>query len=1438
MALPPAVYGAFYYGETYYGYQPGLPVSTTWDVFDFCYPTEFAMVALLAYPEVTPKRYGGGKTWFNVDNDYCMLSDDDADSGFRIDTPVPHTTYSLQFSILPTLLPEDFSSLVDQRVFVGVFNQYGKTVGLLLSEEGGIALAESGTGSYTTFADSADIFAEGADYYIFRVTVNETDNRANLYVTRKDVFAATGVHELRYTFTPLSTPAGETDNVRFEIHGTAADNVQICLDCLRLSSSEVIANRRPVAVIDDDKAIVLEQYASFDGRSSYDPDTPPASLSWWWALTSVPDTSAFKLTGTGTTPADASGYTNVITGAAGTFDGVLEGDLLIGDLDTSLIMRVADDGSWIAVNNDVMAAGSSPSWEIISQSAWGGSRLTGSTMIDVLERRTTPPGLPSDGDAYLIIATATGLWATHEGEIATWSASGGVWNFQTLASGLLVFVIDEKDAYRTAGSGIWSLGDPKGWELDYWEGRTSAIGVVLGDVVGLYDIELIVCDGVRDSLASVALLNVYETNVPLGLTPDLSFIWNYLSDFWSIVDGRDKVETFWSASAQLCTDELMKLWQHGYSKSLMDIQRTFQRRWLNFDPWYEETNYEGNPATIENDVDAAGYASAPTPVSSDVDAERTYVLDSGAMPSDVTDSHYLVLEGLAYKIARTSGDNIITSDILPTTDRPNYWMIRPSVTSKSSNFSSLAVTVGDLAVFEVRDENGALDDVSGYVWGVRGSVLIFDDTSVVSYLNDDDYTVRFKGVLRRSAIAVDETVVSMPRLQEVIALDRVDDAPDPLYENLDFRVEEVTTVEDATINTIQMTDSWFTQQLRGFSGYTDATNNDYFYDITVDFETTFGASADLRSYVLELDDGSRYRLYRVLSATQIELLDEGLTLSLTGQRWWIRSLDDPPDHLWAELTHLDNRQTIEDNFGGLISFTLDHLEERTDNLDYLSAVQGLWYYVWGPRTPFQTRIGSQIILGLPFAEVAGVITDIQSPFDATRDRILIQDADNSAITRSYLLPSSVGIADNPDTDTTYTLGDEVEQFAPLSEGVTVTDYIEDSEWLETYVGSFDLYEVQKMHTWGVLVSADVFDLTNLLFLVDYLKEYKPHYSDVFYAVLKDIDATTIDVADPLLIGPVVPSGYTFPSTWPLYEYPVTWADSPHELSRATITSHSPTTVPAVPLNASVAPFGGMHLSDVSGSVPDGWEGAWSTSPLGPYQSSSHAATISEGSFLFDDTDESGHYIHRFSDGATNLLSDGDMESTDNPGAGSSPWDVVDVGGMGLSFSAAKATAPPAVIHGGTRSLRITGVGTHHGVEQPLDGVGNHPGPYVLDENFQVGVRLWVRLVSGQAYFRILDQDAAQTVIAEWRHARNYDQWQQVTLHAWRVAAQVTNHLTLQILTGPAGGDFYVDDAAFYQKLMPWGQWGYDRAVAGRTGGYTVGGLPDDVCDIQIAIPFS
>lgn len=93
-----------------------------------------------------------------------------------------------------------------------------------------------------------------------------------------------------------------------------------------------------------------------------------------------------------------------------------------------------------------------PDWAAAMASPWNGENqakriLEAVARGSVLDRDlTAPPGTCDDGAAYLVDATATGLWATHDGDMAVAvgedAASG--WIFIPIASeGKLLYVEDE-----------------------------------------------------------------------------------------------------------------------------------------------------------------------------------------------------------------------------------------------------------------------------------------------------------------------------------------------------------------------------------------------------------------------------------------------------------------------------------------------------------------------------------------------------------------------------------------------------------------------------------------------------------------------------------------------------------------------------------------------------------------------------------------------------------------------------------------------------------------------------------------------------------------------------------------------------------------------------------------------------------------------------------
>jgi len=78
----------------------------------------------------------------------------------------------------------------------------------------------------------------------------------------------------------------------------------------------------------------------------------------------------------------------------------------------------------------------------------------------VLDLLATPPGSPADGDAYLVIATATGLWLSKEGKIAKYSSTTTNWTFSNVhKNGDEILDLDSGDGYRYDGA-AWVVTSP------------------------------------------------------------------------------------------------------------------------------------------------------------------------------------------------------------------------------------------------------------------------------------------------------------------------------------------------------------------------------------------------------------------------------------------------------------------------------------------------------------------------------------------------------------------------------------------------------------------------------------------------------------------------------------------------------------------------------------------------------------------------------------------------------------------------------------------------------------------------------------------------------------------------------------------------------------------------------------------------------------------
>ena len=661
---------------------------------------------------------------------------------------------------------------------------------------------------------------------------------------------------------------------------------------------------------------------------------------------------------------------------------------------------------------------------------------------------------------------------------------------------------------------------------------TSAVATFFPDVPGIYKFDLVVFDGQFPSEPATVISNVLESQIPKGCIPDLGFVWQYLSDFWKLVEDRERIQVLWEGMAQVAAAELFTLWQVDYSKSLRDVQRSFQRRWLHYD------------------------LKLPEPVPDLTVVRRMYggVISNVAIPTTVGGVQGTVLE--------------IASPVHATLQIP-FTMNNPytavllqqllQVKLKGADARYQVLVLGDssllllapfafqiganttLPIFDVGDFNVPAAGASGIRLSPRtylvdrslaGLDIQLNDLLVVGgegyrisrVVNDPSDTYRFQRVIVQTDLPIlPGTTWSIPSHVSSRFLS--------FYDGL------LTQGDVATFEVIDQSDNSMALLNVPVVGACAAEVTKLGVDLTgIDRFLSLPTLTAHLAYVLRRTHVPASPLVVDIPCLQehIKANDDGAVLrrnvdffieQFRGQNSirfvtaipgnpndvWEGGL--PAPRMWAEVTYLDNNPTIEANFGIPAGFTLDQLAELSTDLDYLSAVRGLWYsYLNGP-TLFNLRAGSQILLGLPFAEEAGVIQEIRTDFSPTQGRILIQDLSNTAIVRSYSFPSALPLEVNPTTKKVYAAGDKVAQLAPLVKGAEVLDYINSPTWFQGLLNQGSFFEVEKFHKFMVRIDSAAFSLSSLMFVMNFIRRVKPTYTFPLFVVHNKLPTADVSVTD-------------------------------------------------------------------------------------------------------------------------------------------------------------------------------------------------------------------------------------------------------------------------------------------------------------------------------------
>jgi len=1078
--------------------------------------------------------------------------------------------FTFEFWVRPEALPPNLNDLTKSLLFIAVFDKQDNAGGLLISREG-LAVVSAAGNSVMPISGSQNLFEEGGTPYAVRMVVDGVNNLMNLYITKESDLAIYG-HVLRYTTVAPASPASVLDQARIEVIGQPQSPVSVRIRAMRLHGGLLIPNKRPIAHPGQDQTASTDSMVQLDGTSSYDPEGQAVTCKWF--LTKAPTGSAYTIsgkegftTGAGVSVLKSSGSPWSATNAPG----LQPGDVLIVQdvkLEVSgfgwavdpLSKKYKRTGAFVDGELHVTTAG-------IPGGAGGATGL--SWVVLHQDLCFSGPSIPSTKGAGGFAVDdgmgASDVCTTLQDALAPWTAAGCPY----LQPGDLLVLDGATHVVSTSG---WVLNTVTGW---YYRGAgfdptkllvtTETIPVGAGmrwevlhmshafsdrdkpkvtwvpDVAGLYAFDLVVNDGELDSLPVETLVNVGEQKVPLGFVPNMDFLWRYLPDFWNMVEDKQIVEVFWGGMAQAITAILMTAWQLDYSKSIRDIPRLFQRRWVNYDTdFFEPPGLRKKQklrmvrGPIVGDVDLAAGAALDgktLQLSWDGWPAKTVTFSSVSQPSPTVTASEVV-----------SQINAAVGSVIASLE------VSGAVENLKLQYGGLLEVLGEgtangliLGAFAV--DTYIQNELRGVGQVDPGNSYLFDDTTGVGFsAASSNDILAFGGVGYLFKRSIGWTAELYDRIStstagswvlaptvELFSSDVEDaliSAGDIAYFNVEHKntgkmFEVACNVYGAAGHSIGFDAAPLYYATNGMFGDFYVWLHRVRRCVRIPVDATVKKIPRLQEVIL--DPPSVLQGYDDFN---IECAGDGGAIVFKEGLFDIEN--PPPEHLWAEVTYLDNSAAIEANFGDAVGLRADAYAAATSNGDYLSAVQGLWFSFFHGPTLFNMKLGVQVLLGLPFTEVAGTIEDINLNFKAQYARVLIRDKDDRTTVRSYLVPrtpvwesygeSPIGL--KPGTDRAFEVGDAVAAFQPLSRGVEVSDYISSPTWWKTFLPQEGFGELHKFFHFLVRADVDIFPVPNLLLAAGFIGEIRPGYTLEKLVALKRLPPTEIDTADTLTFAGV------------------------------------------------------------------------------------------------------------------------------------------------------------------------------------------------------------------------------------------------------------------------------------------------------------------------------
>ena len=1113
-----------------------LPTSTTWNLADFNESTIGGLLSLgpgdlTITPSVSP--------YFSYNTGFTILSADSRDGAvaqldFNVGIPA---RFTVEFEARFPSLPHNMGDLARRKLGVTVADDAGRGISVYFAATGLAVARVDDFGSVSALPDTANTVQEiGSEFRTVRIAVDSALGRAYVFISSD----TGGALELRYILPVEQTPPSVIDRFHVFAHGTATEPSALQLRTLRLAGDLVIPNYPPTASAGPDRVAPVGQSVRFDGRASYDVEGAP--LTYSWRVVDAPFGSQYAAENSGGSTVDdgdADGSTNTLSFAPGSLPAwVGPGDILLIAGLRHVIATVSNVGGSLTVTTESIPDNLSfRPFRVIRQSL----------LVDA--NTETPYALPdvqgiyrfeltvndgvSDSEPSEVLANIVGARTPFgvEPDVSfLWRALGDEWRF-----------VEGKEVFQEIWCGVAQIISGKlleAWQHHYNYSIRDAQRTFQRK--WLADRTLITEESPDTSSLSVryGLLRAsHEFDLGLPAAAGLTLIFEYLTADTATAAQTVSVTLTGNTLGQITSDINLALSAagiiaYGYAERRED----------------DAFRFDGLAGSTADDGDGDGYTA-------------TFSFTPSSLPAWVSTGDTLVVRGSRYTINTVNnpgGTLTVTAEEIPdnllSVSFRIYRMVRLGIKSAVRGFKILSTSTAAAAI-------GLPVDQYNYLTGVTGAAA----TDTTYYAGDG------VSLLEYSVSRYDLLVVNNG---QSLSIDRIlTESLDPLpgMRVLCFDVVPPDVTPEWSIPSVfrsSVVDYEYAGSYPGdlLKGESYDTSSDTVTDVSGYVVAQRGRqlAVNLNSFLGSMLDPSRYEI-RVLGVKRrkgiplandvlsIPRLQDKIPVGQTPTLWkentdyvleplyrdtsgaplpYLQFRDstfidpdlEPPDLLWAELTVFSNDPNVEDLFGRLTGFLRDDASNLPADFNYVAGVAGLMYAQQRGPSVFSVNVGAQILLGQPFAEVAGVIEEIRDDFSPLQGRMLIRDADGNTPTRSEIvrsyyytkdpldLSSSSGLAVNPDTTLPWAESDSIDQFEPIGAGVDIVDLYNTPNWYIPYVKCGLITEIEKFHYFLVRFNLDLVTLSNLSLLFQFITNVKPTYTHPLLVGLR-VHKEDLDVVD-------------------------------------------------------------------------------------------------------------------------------------------------------------------------------------------------------------------------------------------------------------------------------------------------------------------------------------